>query len=165
MTEVDPIAIIKTQYDKEVKKDENLFFVIVKSSNKNVLAYSFDITSIINPYWIMYEKVKDKITPPPTESLTFLENQLAFGITKVKVDETTYEFRLAGYKNIPFRLNIPESGPRECNILLDGIYNKFVGIYVYQNVGVFTSSIEGISLVYYHKEGDLKSKYLKNSDL
>jgi hypothetical protein len=166
MTEVDPTAIVKSQFDKEINRVDNLCFVLVKSSNKNVLAYSFEETSIINPCWIMYEKVKDDTTtPPPTESLTFLENKLAFGITKSKVDETTYDILLAGYKNIPFRLTFPEGGPREYNILLDGIYYKFVGIYVHQNVGVFTSSIEGISLVYYDKEGNLKSTYLKNSSL
>jgi hypothetical protein len=134
----------------------------------------------------MYEKTEKDITP--TETLTFLENQLAYGFTSNKVNSTTYEIVLAGYKKINFRLRIIEENEesegqegegqegegqkgeggvrtrRELTIHLDGDYFGIFGIFVHQSMGFFTSGIDGISIIYADKEDTLQAKYLANHE-
>ena len=119
----------------------------------------------------MYEKTTKDITP--TESLTFLENQLAYGVTVKQRDSNSYEIVLAGYKKISFWYRTNEEGSeseedvapsREFTIHLDGDYYEVSGIYVHQSVGFFTSGVDGISIIYTDKENLLQAKYLANHE-
>ena len=113
----------------------------------------------------MYEKKKKGVTP--TESLTFLENQLAFGFNVKQVDSSSHEVTLAGYKKIFFRLfisDVSESPARHFTIRLGDDYFDFTGIYVHESVGFFTSGVDGISIIYSDKGGSLQAKYLANNE-
>lgn len=116
----------------------------------------------------MYEKTKNGVTP--TETITFLENQLAYGFTAKQIDSTSYQITLAGYKKIFFQFRRKQddcegdTSTRELTINLDGDYFQIMGIYVHQSVGFFTSGIDGISIVFFDKDGSLKAKYLANHE-
>ena len=115
----------------------------------------------------MYEKTKKGVTP--TETLTFLENQLAYGISILEVDSSSYEFKMAGYKKLLFQLRKSQSdssgAPRlKCTVRIENDDFDIIGIFVHQSPGFFTTGVDGVSIVYENEEEVLQATYLANSE-
>lgn len=76
-------------------KVNNLLFYIQRSLNKNIVIYSYnmnsnneiDITNPISVYWIMKEK-----GPNITESLSYIEQKLAYGYTILTRNKQRIDF-------------------------------------------------------------------------
>lgn len=118
----------------------------------------------------MYEKMKNGVTP--TETLTFMENQLAFGCNITQVNSTSFEITLAGYKKIVFNLLLSapsednsDSRSRSFNVCLDLECFSISGIYVHESASFFSSGVDGISIIYSDREGILRAKYLAHKDI
>lgn len=97
---------------------KNTIFLITKSSNKNIVIYDF-IDNNISYYWLMHEK--DDITPP-SEDVTLLERNLAYGINIINNDSDSIEFNLNGYPGIKLILDKKYGRVKYKNLDLIGIH-------------------------------------------
>lgn len=117
----------------------------------------------------MYEQTKNGVTP--TETLTFMENQLAYGFHAREVESSRFDISLVGYKKMFFQLCIISAGHdevcpirREFKVRIEDDYFHCLGIHVHQSVGFFTTGVEGVSIVFSDKAGTLQTKYLPNNE-
>lgn len=149
-----PQDIIKSRQCQISDIDPAVMFIIAKSSNKNTVVYAFDPEAICRPYWLMFEKTRDSVTP--TEALNFMENNLAYGVSTSKVGENVYKLNVVGHPKLNFEIR-----NRKCFVQIDEAYHNIIGVYVHQSTSYFSTGVDGVSIIY----GELESpecQYLKN---
>lgn len=148
--------VLKVRAEVE-KIDPTVLFVIAKSSNRNVVVYSYVDAAAggCRPYWLMFEKTKNNCTP--TEGLNFMENNLAYGVSITTIDATTFKIVVVGYPKMNFEIRNKHSF-----VEIDGLFHSLIGMYVHQSPGYFSTSIDGVTVVYGSPETPL-CRYVANS--
>ena len=129
--------------------DNNIKFIIAKSSNRNILNYTCQ-NNTIDSYWHMWEK-KEPTELPPIEQVTFLETTMAYGIRYDETDNTL--FKLAGYPTLNLKIRD--------NIILYNEEYVLHGIYVDMNPNSIFDSVLGIHIIC-DKNGVINPFYIKN---
>jgi hypothetical protein len=98
-------------YPRPPLPSENLFY-IQRSGNYNTIVYDanltqdkkFDAKKPVNIYWIRYTHGGAK------EDLTFIQRNLAYGVTAKRLGDNYYEFHLVSYAKKKFILYLDAAG-------------------------------------------------------
>ena len=82
-----------SNYNKVYNQDPFIFFIISRTWNNNIVAYTLKDGNIY-PYWIMYEK--DKLGRV-VEKISIMEEKLGFGYSIIKKNENIVNISLNGF--------------------------------------------------------------------
>ncbi|WP_051293297.1 DUF4833 domain-containing protein [Olivibacter sitiensis] len=89
-----------------VPKEENQLFYLQRDPNTNTIVYTLNMKdgelvekNPVHGYWIRYEDNGERA------ELSFLQRNMAYGISSKKTDNHTYELKLSACKKLPLYLH------------------------------------------------------------
>ena len=125
-------------FEKATKFDNSVVFIVTKSDNKNIVAYSskledniFPKKSPIKKCWQTWEEqIEDK--DPPIHQLTKIEKTLGYGVCYTKTTERQLDITINAYKKLPITLQIIDEQIK-ARLEFGGMNYFLMGIYVHIN--------------------------------
>ena len=122
--------------EKAQLEDPTICFIIYKSNNKNIVAYSskvengkFLLANPINKFWQTWEEL-DNDGKPTIYELSKVEKKFAYDTSYSHISDTRVDFTINAYKKLPISLSV-ENGEIITRLTFSGMKYHLLGIYVH----------------------------------
>ena len=150
---MDILEEFQQTYNLAKEFDPNMSFIISKSNNKNLVAYSselvdgkFSLQKPIKKYWQTWDE-KEEDQSLPTHKLNQIEKRLAYGINYNEKSENKLSFTINAYKSLPISIEIINDKVLT-KLIFSGMEYHLLGIYAHIEGAISTKmKPKGISLV------------------
>ena len=148
---MDVIDNFKRVYDQARELDPEVFLVLSKSDNKNIVVYKTSLednnftNKSVSGYWQTWEEVSDG--KPQIDKLSAVEKKLAFGVKRISVESAKYVFSLNGYSKIPISVFRDTNGEMTTRMTFSDQEYRILGMYVHVNPAKTCSKPKGVSLM------------------
>ena len=149
-------------------KVPNLLFYVGKSTNKNVVVYTYkkhddgslNVLNPIDAYWIMRDEENQR------SELTFMEAKMAYGFNIESIEEDEVIFNVTPLKDNLIKIKKHKEEYRAF-IRMDDDNIEYILKKVFVNLteGMITNSVDYLTLYLEHPvTGDIKKADLKNDE-